>query len=109
MIDLIFKPVIFVAGFAFIIIFVASIQRIMTGELPKSFNDVHISVENNSSTMTIENLSTIEVSESGILGNESITQGIQDVGTSIFVNLIIFFFTMFLMWQFIKIAVTSGK
>ena len=44
MIDMIFKPVIFVAGFSLILIFIVSIESIMQGTLPKSFNGVEIGI-----------------------------------------------------------------
>ncbi|EKD25336.1 MAG: hypothetical protein ACD_80C00084G0022 [uncultured bacterium (gcode 4)] len=110
MIDLVFKPVIFVAGFSMILILVTSIQSIMQGTLPKSFNGVTVSVLWSSSTLAIEGISTIQIQENDILGKDPFkTTAITETWQTIFVNLLIFFLTTFLIRQFIKMAVTSGK
>jgi len=110
MLDMIFKPVIFVAGFSLILIFIVSIQSIMQGSIPKSFNGVGIAIESWASTLTVDGISSIEVKENGVFGKDPLsTDTIKDVSQTIFVNLIIFFLTIFLMRQFIKMSITSGK
>ncbi|MCX6825079.1 MAG: hypothetical protein NTY80_02530 [candidate division SR1 bacterium] len=112
MLDLIFKPLIFVAGFSMILILVVSIQSIMNGTLPKDFNGVTIGVNSSGSSLAIEGISTINIQENNILGSDPFsTAGAQitETGQTIFVNLLLFFLTTFLMRQFIKMAVTSGK
>lgn len=112
MLDLIFKPLIFVAGFSMILILVVSIQSIMNWTLPKDFNGVTIGVNSSWSSLAIEGISTINIQENNILGSDPFsTAGAQitETGQTIFVNLLLFFLTTFLMRQFIKMAVTSGK
>lgn len=111
MIDLIFKPVIFVAGLSMILILVVSMQNIMQGTLPKSFNNVSIAVKSWASTLSVQGITNIEVKENEILWENPLVtwSQIKDVGQSIFAELILFFLTIFLMRQFIKITLTSGK
>lgn len=109
MLDLIFKPVIFVAGFSMILIFVISIQKIMQTTLPKEINGVTISVTSWASTLALKDISTIKVTESSVRGKDSFApEKIKETWQTIFVNLILFFLTMFLMREFIKISATSG-
>ncbi len=112
MIDLIFKPVIFVAGFSMILIFVVSIQKVMQTAMPKEINGVTISITSWSSTLAVSDITTIKVKEGSVRGKDPFdTQGIgttvKETWQTIFANLIIFFLTMFLMREFIKIAATS--
>ena len=112
MIDLIFKPVIFVAGFSMILIFVVSIQKIMQTTMPKEINGVTISITSWASTLAVSDITTIKVIEGNERGKDPLdTQGvgttIKETWQTIFANLIIFFLTMFLMREFIKIAATS--
>jgi len=113
MIDLIFKPIIFVAGFSMILIFVVSIQKIMNAEIPPTFNGVTIGVTNWASTLAVSDIAHITIKESQLLwGNVSDTAGtqIKEASQTMFVNLILFFLTIFLMWEFVKISVVwSGK
>jgi len=110
MVSMIFKPVIFVAGFWFIIILVASMQNIMQWSIPSSFNGVDISMSDWASTLSVAWISSVEVKENGVLGEDvTAINDIKDIWQSIFVNLIIFFLTIFLVWQFIKISLTTGE
>ena len=112
MLDLIFKPVIFVAGFSMILIFVISIQKIMQTTLPKEINGVTISVTSWASTLALKDISTIKVTESSVRGKDPFdttdAENIKETWQTIFVNLILFFLTIFLMREFIKISATSG-
>lgn len=112
MIDMIFKPVIFVAWFSLILILVVSIQSIMQWTIPQNFNGVEIGINSWSSTLTIDGVSSIEVKENAVFGKDPLSdtwETVKDISQTIFVNLIIFFLTIFLVRQFIKMSVTSGK
>ncbi len=111
MLDLILKPIVFVAWFWLILIFVVSIQSIMQWTLPKELNGgVNISVNASWALLNVEDISSIQVNEgNSILWSSNASGDAIAIGQTIFVNLIIFFLTIFLMWQFIKISVTSGK
>ena len=110
MIDMIFKPVIFVAGFSLILILVASIQNIMQTQIPQEFNGVVLSVTGSAAKMEIEGVSSIEIQENYAFGKDNlVTQDVKEIGQTIFVNLIMFFLVIFLVWKFIKISLTAGE
>lgn len=84
----------------------------MQWTIPKNFNGVEIGINSWSSTLTIEGVSSIEVKENAVFGKDPLSdtwEAVKDISQTIFVNLIIFFLTIFLIRQFIKMSVTSGK
>ncbi len=113
MMDLILKPIIFVAGFSMILIFVVSMQNVMNAAVPKSFNGVTLGIASGESYLQVADIADVTLKESQVLWwNVADTTGaeqIKNVGETTFVNLILFFITAFLVRTFVKISVTSGK
>lgn len=67
MIDLILKPVVFVAGFSMILIFVVSMQKVMNAEVPQSFNGVTLGIASGESYLQVADIADVTLKESQIL------------------------------------------
>lgn len=67
MMDLILKPVIFVAGFSLILIFVVSMQNVMNATVPKSFNGVTLGIASGESYLQVADIADVTLKESQIL------------------------------------------
>lgn len=103
LIDLVFKPVLFMAMMSLILILVISIQNIMSNTSNIEYNGVNISLqEEGSSRMTVQGMSSISV-------NNNLFGSVSNTSKSIFADLILFFLTIFLMWELVKFALTSGE
>lgn len=66
MLDMIFKPIIYMAGFSIMLILVASIQNIMQTHIPQEFNGVVLSVTGSTAKMEIEEISSIQINENNV-------------------------------------------
>lgn len=102
--DLIFKPVIFMAMMSLILILVVSIQNVMTSQSTIELNGVSMSVpvNSNSATIAIQDVSSLTI-------NDNLFKDISGTSKSIFADLILFFLTIFLMRELIKRSLTSGE
>ena len=103
MLNLIFKPLIFVWWMSLILIFVVSMQSIMWWATIPSINGVTMDTAQSTSSLSISNVSSISVTETSLLGT------VKDTSKNLFVNLMIFGLTLFLMREMIKLSLTSGS
>lgn len=106
LLDLVFKPVMFMAMMSLILILVVSMQNIMSWSNPEPVNGVSLSFQPSTKTanLTIEWVSSVTMVDNLFLGN-----GTADAGKSIFADMILFFLTIFLVWELIKMSLTSGS
>lgn len=104
LIDMVFKPVIFMAMLSLILILVISMQNIMLSQSSISLNGVNMSVDpvTSSSTLSVQNVSSVTF-------NDNLFKDISSDSKSVFADLILFFLTIFLMWELIKWSVTFGE
>lgn len=110
MLDMIFKPIIYMAGFSIMLILVASMQNIMQTRIPQEFNGVVLSVTGSTAKMEIEEISSIQINENNVFWADKFAiKDAKEIGQTIFVNLILFFLLIFLLRQFIKISLTAGE
>ncbi len=97
----IFKPVVFAAALWLILIFVVSMQKIMTN------NNSSINVQwTNISTKW--NVASIENEAMSVTINDTLFSDIKNTGKNIFSGLILYFATIFLLRYIVKIAATMG-
>lgn len=102
--DLVFKPVIFMAMMSLILILVVSIQNIMLSQSTIDLNGVSMSVAPNTKTATlaVQWVSSVTI-------NDNLFASLGSTSKSIFADLILFFLTIFLMRELIKRSLTSGS
>lgn len=95
--DMIFKPVIYIAVLSMILIFITSIQNIMSWN-PPSLNGVSMTSDNTSSTLSIQDVSSVKI-------DDTIFSDIGTTAKNTFADLIVFFLAIFLTWQLVKLSV----
>ena len=105
LIAIVFKPVIFVAGISLMFIVVTSIQYGMwTVKRENNLNGVTLGMSgDNTSTLSIEGVSDIEVNQKDLFGKWVIEDG-----QNVFSYLLMLLLTLFLMRWFIKLSLTIG-
>ncbi len=98
--DMLLKPVVFVAALSMILIFIVSIQNIMTwGNLP-ALNGVKIDTQSWSSSLAVQWVSTVEV-------NGNMFSDLGNTSKNAFADIIVFLLAAFLTWELVKISLTS--
>ncbi len=102
--DLVFKPVIFMAMMSLILILVVSVQNIMIGKSTIELNGVTMSAPANGTTATL----AVQWVSSVTL-NDNLFKTMWEGSKSAFADLILFFLTIFLMRELIKFSLTSGE
>jgi hypothetical protein len=101
--DMIFKPVIFTAILSLILIFIVSIQNIMSKD-----NGWTLTIQGTTFTSN-KTLATMDIhGVSKVTINDTVFDQAGDAGKNIFSNIIIYFATMFLLRYLVKSAVKSG-
>ena len=109
-INMIFKPVLFVAALSVSLIFIVSIQKIMSGTELGDINGVSISTDGSKAHLWVEWISSITIDDASN-GKDRLFWDISsttDSAKNIFKDMIIFFLCIFLVWNLIKMSLTSG-
>ncbi len=101
MLKLVFKPVMLIATMSFILIFIVALQNIMQWSELASINGVSITTTTTSSTLAVQDLSSVKV-------NNDIFGNLWSASKSIFANLIIFILAIFLIWELVKQSLTGS-
>lgn len=100
---LVFRPVLFILSLSFALIVIVSFQRIMTDIEGQSLNGVQMSHTEKTSSIQIQGLSTLQISNDSLFKKTSV--GVQNT----FADLIIFLLSIFLVWYLIKRSLTTGE
>lgn len=103
LLDLVFKPVMFMAMMSLILILVVSIQNIMLNQSTIDLNGVSMSIEPTAKTATlaVQWVSSVTI-------NDNLFATLGGTSKSVFADLILFFLTIFLMRELVKWSLTSG-
>lgn len=99
MVSIIFKPTLFVAVMGLILIFVTSIQSMLTSE--PSINGTSITQTANGTKVEIEGIASVTT-------NEKILSDIGGTAQNIIPNLLVYFATIFLLRLLVKLSLGSG-
>lgn len=99
----IFKPVIFTGVLSIVLIFIVSMQGVMTsGDRTFTIQGTTFTPEKNGAiSMEVEGVSKATI-------NDGLFKEVTDTGKNIFANIIIYFATIFLLWTLVKFAAKSG-